>query len=87
MDKKLIIIDGNSLVFRAVHALPPKKMNVGLIDERKPDYLAVSFDLKGPTFRKEMFDDYKGNRQKTPDELLSQFPLIKEALHRLSIPI
>lgn len=102
MDKKLIIIDGNSLVFRAFHALPPMKMNdgqvinaaygfftmlLGLIDERKPDYLAVSFDLKGPTFRKEMFDDYKGNRQKTPDELLSQFPLIKEALHRLSIPI
>ena len=102
MDKKLIIIDGNSLVFRAFHALPPMKMNdgqvinaaygfftmlLGLIDERKPDYLAVSFDLKGPTFRKEMFGDYKGNRQKTPDELLSQFPLIKEALHNLSIPI
>ena len=102
MSKKLIIIDGNSLVFRAFHALPPMKMNdgqvinaaygfytmlLGLIDERKPDFLAVSFDLKGPTFRKELFEDYKGNRQKTPDELLSQFPLIKEGLRKLNIPI
>ena len=102
MSKNLIMIDGNSLVFRAFHALPPMKMSsgqvinaaygfftmlLGLIDERHPDFLAVSFDLKGPTFRKEMFDDYKANRHKTPDELLSQFPLIKEALHTLNIPI
>lgn len=102
MSKKLIMIDGNSLVFRAFHALPPMKrgdgqvvnaaygfftMLLGLIDERQPDYLAVSFDLKGPTFRKEMFGEYKANRQKTPDELLEQFPLIKEALHTLKIPI
>lgn len=102
MSKKLIMIDGNSLVFRAFHALPPMKkgdgqvvnaaygfftMLLGLIDERQPDYLAVSFDLKGPTFRKEMFEEYKANRQKTPDELLEQFPLIKEALHTLNIPI
>ena len=74
MSKKLIMIDGNSLVFRAFHALPPMKMSngqvinaaygffnmlLGLIDEHHPDYLAVSFDLKGPTFRKEMFDAYK----------------------------
>ena len=102
MSKKLIMIDGNSLVFRAFHALPPMKMSngqvinaaygffnmlLGLIDEHHPDYLAVSFDLKGPTFRKEMFDAYKANRQKTPEELLTQFPLIKEALHTLGIPI
>ena len=61
--------------------------SLGLIDEHHPDYLAVSFDLKGPTFRKEMFDAYKANRQKTPEELLTQFPLIKEALHTLGIPI
>ena len=99
MSKKLIMIDGNSLVFRAFHALPPMKMSngqvinaaygffnmlLGLIDEHHPDYLAVSFDLKGPTFRKEMFDAYKANRQKTPEELLTQFPLIKEALHTAS---
>ena len=102
MADKLIMIDGNSLIFRAFHALPPMNMNNGvqvnaaygffsmllnLVQEQQPQYMAVAFDLKGPTFRKEMYAGYKATRSKTPEELLEQFPLIKAALNLLNIKI
>ena len=100
MADKLIMIDGNSLIFRAFHALPPMNMDNGvqvnaaygffsmllnLAQEQQPQYMAVAFDLKGPTFRKKMYAGYKATRSKTPEELLEQFPLIKEALNLLNI--
>lgn len=102
MAEKLIMIDGNSLIFRAFHALPPMNMDNGmqvnaaygffsmllnLVQEQQPQYMAVAFDLKGPTFRKEMYAGYKATRAKTPEELLEQFPLIKQALNLLNIKI
>ena len=55
------------------------------LDELKPDYVAVAFDLKAPTFRHKMFDEYKAGRHATPEELLSQIPIIKEATALLGI--
>ena len=76
--EKLVLIDGNSLINRAFYATPPltKKdgvpvngiygftiMLLRLLTEEKPDYLAVAFDLHAPTFRHEMYADYKGTRR------------------------
>lgn len=100
--KCLYLLDGNSLTHRAFYALPPMntskgqptnaafgftKMLLKLINEEKPDYLAVAFDLKAPTFRHIEFDAYKGNRKSTPDDLIPQFKLVKEILHAFDIPI
>jgi DNA polymerase-1 len=85
--KELLLIDANSLIHRAFHALPPLTSDSGApsgalyglssillktLKEQKPDYVAAAFDRPEPTFRKEMFDDYKGTRPKAPDELISQ---------------
>lgn len=98
--KKLMIIDGNSLLFRAFYALPPLTTAEGIctngvygfltmfykvVDEYKPDYLTVVFDKKGPTFRHKEYQEYKAGRSKTPDELSVQFPLLKEVLDTLNI--
>ena len=100
--KKLVLIDGNALVHRAFHALPPLKSPKGIITnavfgfssilmkmikELKPEYIAATFDLAGPTFRHEEFDEYKSNRVKAPDELYAQLPLVKEVLGAFGIPI
>lgn len=58
-----------------------------LLDEEKPDYLAVAFDLHAPTFRHKKFDGYKGTRTGMPDELRQQMPLLKETLQAMNIPI
>ncbi|MDI3533887.1 MAG: polymerase [Thermosediminibacterales bacterium] len=102
MGERLILIDGNSLIHRAFHALPPLRNSKGmptnavygftnmllkLLDEQKPDYIAVAFDKKGPTFRHEEFDGYKAHRQQTPDELASQFVLVKRVLEAFNIEI
>src|SRR3989344_4292757 len=100
---KFVIIDGNALVHRAWHALPPtmrtKKGEIinavygftlillGVIKNLKPDYLAVTFDLAGPTFRHEKYKDYKATRVKQADELYAQFPRIKEIVRAFAIPI
>ncbi len=85
--KKLLLIDANSLIHRAFHALPPlissdgrpsgalyglSSLLIKTLKEEKPDYVAAAFDRPEPTFRKEMFDDYKAKRPKAPDELISQ---------------
>ena len=102
MVKKAIYIDGNSLLHRAFYALPPSMhtedgtptnaiygfftMLFHIVDEYTPDYLAVAFDVKKITFRHAFYADYKGGRSKTPDELRSQFPLLKKALKDVGIP-
>lgn len=100
--KKLILIDGNALVHRAFHALPPLTSPKGIvtnavfgfssiliktIKEMKPDYIAAAFDLKGPTFRHEKFAEYKAHREKAPQELYNQIPLVKEVVAAFGIPI
>ena len=92
-EKKFIIIDGNALLHRAWHALPPlttsdgKMVNavygfasimLNIIKELAPDYGVVAFDPPGGTFRHEVFKEYKATREKQPDELYEQIPLIKE---------
>lgn len=98
--KKLILIDGNALVHRAFHALPPltsprgtvvnavygfASLLIKAIKDLKPDYMAAAFDLAGPTFRHEEFEDYKAHRVKGPDELYAQIPLVKELLRSFGV--
>ncbi len=93
--KKIMILDGNSLLFRAFYALPPLKTKKGqytnavygflsmlykLIDTYSPEYLCVAFDPEKPTFRHEQYKDYKATRQKAPNELVQQFKLIRDVL-------
>jgi len=95
-----MIIDGSSLIHRAFYALPLLSTKDGvytngaygfltmffkLKEEYPMDYMCVVFDKKGPTFRHEAFDMYKGNRQATPNELAQQFPIIKEILTAMNI--
>ncbi|NLB41309.1 MAG: DNA polymerase I, partial [Clostridiales bacterium] len=97
-----MVIDGNSLLHRAFYAIPVlsnKKgvftnavygfMNMFLkvIQDYEPDSLAVAFDRKAPTFRHLAYEDYKGTRQKAPEELVPQFELIREMLQLMGIPI
>ena len=92
---KLLVIDGNSILNRAfygVRLLTTKDgrytngvfgfMNIffHLLEEYKPDSVAVAFDVKAPTFRHEMYDEYKGTRKAAPAELIEQFPVLKELL-------
>ena len=98
--RKLILIDGNSLLFRAFYALPlmtdqdGKPVNAifgfysmfcNILFDHKPDLLGVAFDMAAPTFRKQMYDDYKGTRKKTPPELLEQIDVLKDSLHGLGV--
>ena len=100
--KKLMLLDGNSLVYRAFHALSDADMRNSngyptgaiygfltmlftLLSDHKPDGLVVAFDLPHPTFRHERVETYKAGRAKTPDDLLEQFPKIKEILPSMGI--
>ena len=100
--KRLILIDANALIHRSFHALPPLATKKGelvnavygftaiilkVIKELKPDYIATAFDLPKPTFRHLEFEDYKATRPKTPEELTSQFPLVKKVVKAFNIPI
>lgn len=100
--KLFIIIDSNSLFHRAYHALPRFTTKKGelvnavfgfssillrALKEFQPDYLAATFDVPGPTFRDEEYEDYKATRVKAPDELYEQIPRIKEVLKVFNIPI
>lgn len=98
--KKVMIIDGSSLLYRAFFALPPLNnalgvptnavygfltMLVKLFDRLEPDYVAVAFDKGKVTFRTELYEDYKGNRPNAPDDLRPQFGLIREVLTALGL--
>ena len=99
--KKIMIIDGSSLLHRAFYALPLLTTKSGLYtngvygfltmfykitEQYEPDYIGVAFDKKGPTFRHKKYVEYKGTRQSTPSELSQQFPMIKEILSYMNIP-
>lgn len=98
----LIIIDGNAIVHRAFHAIPPLTTKKGqivnavygftttllkVIKELSPTHMVVTFDLPEPTFRHEAYAAYKAQRQKQPDELYEQIPLVKEVVRAFCIPI
>lgn len=100
--KTLVLLDGNALIHRAYHALPPLTTKKGelvnavygftltllsVLEKFKPDYIAASFDLKGPTFRHKQFADYKATRVKAPDDLYAQIPRVKELVKAFNIPI
>jgi len=100
--EKFLVIDGNSIMNRAFYGIRLLSTADGLytnavygflniyymmLDKLNPDYVAVAFDLKAPTFRHEMFVDYKAHRKMMPDELKVQMPLIKEILSAMNVPI
>ncbi len=100
--KKLVLVDANSIIHRAFHALPPFKTNDGelvnavygfcstmlnILHRIKPDYLTVSFDVSKKTFRHKEYKEYKAKRVKAPDELYEQFDRIREILDLLEVPV
>jgi len=102
MAKRLIIIDSNALLHRSFHALPPLMTKSGqetgavygylltmfkAITDLKADYVVACFDTKMPTFRHEMFKDYKAQRPVTPSGIISQIPITKEVLATFKIPV
>ena len=102
MSKRLILVDGSSLLYRAFYALPLLQAADGsytnavygfatmlqkLLQEYAPDYLVVAFDKGKKTFRNEMFAEYKGTRKPTPPELSSQIPMLHEFLAALGVPL
>lgn len=100
--EKFILIDGSGLIYRGFYAIPPfLKSPIGvqtnavfgfttilltIIFQQKPDYVAVAFDKKGPTFRHKEFAEYKATRVKAPQELYDQIPLVKEVVGAFKIP-
>ena len=102
MDKKIVLIDGHSILNRAFYGLPDMTTSQGehtnavlgflnimfkILDEEKPDYLAVAFDTHHPTFRHEMYTEYKGTRKGMPEELREQVPVMKEVLTAMNITV
>lgn len=102
MSEKILLIDGHSILNRAYYGLPNLTNWEGLhtnavygflnimtkvLEEEKPEYLAVAFDLHAPTFRHKMYDAYKGTRKPMPEELREQVPLIKEVLTAMGVAI
>jgi|TARA_B100001059_G_scaffold71309_1_gene68404 DNA polymerase-1 len=102
MSNRLILVDGSSYLFRAYHALPPltnsKGLNTGaakgvigmirkLVADYDGDQVVVVFDAKGPTFRHEMYADYKANRPPMPDELREQIEPIHAAIKAMGLPL
>jgi DNA polymerase-1 len=99
---KFVIIDGNAIVHRAFHALPKltspegtvvnsvygfASLLIKVLRDIDPAYIAVTFDRKEPTFRHQMYKEYKATRKKAPDELYAQIPIIKDLLGVLKIKI
>ena len=97
---KIVLIDGHSILNRAFYGVPIFTNSEGLhtnavfgflnimfkiIDSKQPDYMAVAFDVHQPTFRHEMFKDYKGTRKPMMEELREQVPVIKELLQKMNI--
>ena len=102
MSEKLVLIDGHSILNRAFYGVPDLTNSSGMhtnaiygflnilfkiLDEEKPQYLVVAFDLKAPTFRHEIYKEYKGTRKPMPQELHMQVPVMKELLTAMGIKI
>ncbi len=100
--KKLILIDGNSLLFRAYFAMRPMVTSKGMhtqgvfafvnmlgkiLNDYHPTHIAVAFDLKGGTFRHDVYKEYKAGRLKTPPELLSEIPVLHDVLGAMNIAV
>src|SRR5512134_1419766 len=100
--ERLMLLDGYGLVYRGYYALPPLTTSRGELvngvfgfasivlrglQDLQPDYLAVSFDLPGPTFRHEQYAEYKATRTRMPDDLADQFPKVREVVKALRIPV
>ena len=98
----LMLLDGNGLIYRGFFALPPLTTSKGElvnavfgfcsivlrgIQDLQPDYVAVAFDLSGPTFRHDAYAEYKATRQRMPDDLRDQFPKVREVVKALRIPV
>jgi DNA polymerase-1 len=98
----LVLFDGNALIHRAFHALPPLTVSktgemvsavygfalmlLKVINELKPTHYAIAFDMKAPTFRHKMFDQYKAQRPPTPDELIAQLGRVRQLVEAFHIP-
>ena len=102
MSEKILLIDGHSILNRAFYGLPDLTNSEGkhtgavygflnilfrILEEEKPQYLAVAFDLHAPTFRHKLFEAYKGTRKGMPEELREQVPLMKEVLTAMGVTI
>ncbi len=100
MSRKIMVIDGNSILNRAYFAIPPLSDRDGrpvnavygflsilfrFLNEDKPDAVAVAFDMHAPTFRHQMYDGYKGTRKSMESDLAAQLPIIKEVLGAMDI--
>ena len=98
--KKILIIDGNSIINRAFYGVKLLSNKNGVftnavhgtasivarqLEAVKPDYCAVAVDLKHPTFRHEMYSEYKAGRKGMPPELAEQMPVLKDVLHAMNI--
>ncbi len=102
MSEKIVLIDGHSILNRAFYGLPDLTNSEGLhtnavygflnilfrtLEEEQPQYLAVAFDVHAPTFRHQMYADYKGTRKPMPSELREQVPMLKEVLRAMDIEL
>lgn len=102
MSEKIVLIDGHSILNRAFYGVPDLTSSEGLhtngvygflnimlkiLEEEKPQYLAVAFDRKEPTFRHQRYKEYKGTRKPMPEELRQQVPVIQEVLSAMEIPV
>jgi len=100
--KKFVIIDGHAIIHRAYHAIPPltvadgtmvnavygfTSMLLKVLGDLQPDYIAVSFDVAGGTFRDDVYEDYKATRERADDDLYDQIPLIYDVVNAFNIPI
>ena len=100
MKNKLVLIDGNSILYRAFFALPLLQNSKGVytnaiygfaqmlmkvLDEEKPTHILVAFDASKETFRHDTYKEYKGGRQKTPPELSEQIPYVHALLDAFQI--
>ena len=99
--ERLIAIDGNSLLYRAYYALPDMATRDGVptgalhgfltmllkLAQTEPDYLAVAFDVHEPTFRHRRYAAYKAGRRETPEDLMRQFPQIRELLGEIGVTV
>ena len=103
--KKIVLIDGNSILNRAFYGIMGNKMLMTpdgkytnavygflailfkVLEDIEPEYLMVTFDLKAPTARHKMYDEYKATRKGMPNELAEQMPILKDILHSMNITI
>ena len=100
MSEKIVLIDGHSILNRAFYGVPDLTNSQGMhtnavygflnillkiLEEEQPDYLTVAFDVKEPTFRHKMYEEYKGTRKPMPEELREQVPVIQDILRAMGV--